>query len=427
MLQKLQEYKGLILNVSWLGIIQVLNMVFPLLYLPYATRIIGPAYFGEVEYALNIVVYFTYIINYGFYYSATREISISRENKRKVNRIVSRTLCAKMALGLLVGAVYLLMVFLKPAFINNQLIYLVAFLSLVGVTITPWFLLQGLEKFKLVGVFTLVMRVLSLVLVFVFLKDEEDYYWLVILNSGPELIIGIASVWLLKRLKISVDFRQFKMVPLVLKRNFFVFANEYVILLLVNSIVLFSGFYLSKDHVGNYTAAYKVVGLVQVIFLATFIKASFPYFSKLYAENASVYFQKFKRIQRFFLATVFMVCLFVWLFAQEIVLIIFGDKFQEAGFLLEIFAFLPFFMAISAYYGWVGLIVLGNSKTLFRITLTFGILTVVSLIIFGQNFGMKAFAATRLICEAAMSLVLLCYYLKFSAGIRRRNEKPEAL
>jgi len=76
-------------NIMSLTGIQLVQYLFPLVTFPYLTRVLGPANFGRVAFALAFIGYFQILTDYGFNLSATREISINRDDLSQVSRIYS--------------------------------------------------------------------------------------------------------------------------------------------------------------------------------------------------------------------------------------------------------------------------------------------------------------------------------------------------
>ena len=78
------DNKNLINNIFSLSILHGLNYILPMLTIPYLVRVLGPEYFGLLAYATSIISFFILITDYGFNLSATRQVSIHREDKKKL-------------------------------------------------------------------------------------------------------------------------------------------------------------------------------------------------------------------------------------------------------------------------------------------------------------------------------------------------------
>src|ERR1700689_4373164 len=88
--------------------VQFCRKLFPLLTVPYLTRMLNPSGWGTVAFALSMAEILTLIIEFGFNYSATREISRQRHDRENCRDVMggvlgAQALLAMIAIGL--GAV----------------------------------------------------------------------------------------------------------------------------------------------------------------------------------------------------------------------------------------------------------------------------------------------------------------------------------
>lgn len=82
-LSKFLKNKSVFLkNLISLATVQGLNYLLPLLTLPYLVRVVGVDKFGVLSLATVVIAFFIVVTDYGFNYTATREISLNKSNKR---------------------------------------------------------------------------------------------------------------------------------------------------------------------------------------------------------------------------------------------------------------------------------------------------------------------------------------------------------
>ena len=91
----LKNHSTILQNLSYISVLHLFNMLIPLLSYPYLIRVLGKETYGIIIFAQAIVGYFVILIGFGFNISATKEISINRDDKKKVSEIVSSVLIIK--------------------------------------------------------------------------------------------------------------------------------------------------------------------------------------------------------------------------------------------------------------------------------------------------------------------------------------------
>lgn len=83
------KYKTLVENFGYLTLLQICNLLIPLITYPYLINTLGKDLYGVIIYSQAIVSYLSIFVNWGFNISATKSISINRDNPKKVNEIAS--------------------------------------------------------------------------------------------------------------------------------------------------------------------------------------------------------------------------------------------------------------------------------------------------------------------------------------------------
>ena len=96
------RYKTLIENFGYLTLLQICNLLIPLVTYPYLINTLGKNLYGVIIYSQAIVSYLAIFVNWGFNISATKYISINREDSKKINEIVSVVYIVKTLLLIIV-------------------------------------------------------------------------------------------------------------------------------------------------------------------------------------------------------------------------------------------------------------------------------------------------------------------------------------
>ena len=138
--------KTLYKNMISVGVLQVANYLIPFLVLPIISRILGASLFGSVSYAQNIVTYLTLLVNYGFEYSATRQISLARDDKAHTDRLFWSVIASKCMLLVVSFVILALLPLFVPRVVCDFRLYLYTALTNIGIVFFPTWYLQGVQK-----------------------------------------------------------------------------------------------------------------------------------------------------------------------------------------------------------------------------------------------------------------------------------------
>lgn len=96
-----KDHKTLIKNFGALSVLQGLNMVLPLVTLPYVLRVLGTEKYGVIVIANSLLAYFQSFTDFSFNITATRDVAVHRHSSRMLSHIYSRVLSTKTILVLI--------------------------------------------------------------------------------------------------------------------------------------------------------------------------------------------------------------------------------------------------------------------------------------------------------------------------------------
>ena len=98
-------------NTIMLYIMNIAKMVFPLLTLPYLTRVLSSDMYGLVAYVKSCMIYIQLLIDFGFILSSVKDIVKANGNKEKIGYIVGNTFFSKFILAIISCIILVIMCF----------------------------------------------------------------------------------------------------------------------------------------------------------------------------------------------------------------------------------------------------------------------------------------------------------------------------
>ena len=155
-----KDGRTLLANFGYLSLLQVAGYVFPLITMPYLARVIGAEGFGKIAFASAVIVWVQTIADWGFNFTATRDVAQSRDNKDNVSKIFSNVLWARCLLTLFSGVILFIFVAFVPYFKENVVVILATFLMVPGHVLFPDWFFQAIERMKYTTIFNLFKRLI---------------------------------------------------------------------------------------------------------------------------------------------------------------------------------------------------------------------------------------------------------------------------
>ncbi len=414
------EKKRFLENIVSLSILQGANYILPLLTLPYLVRVLGPEYFGLLAFVSATVAYFILITDYGFNLSATRQVSIYRDDINKLNEIYSSTMIIKTAL-MIVSFLIMILLFLVIEKINqNRNLYLITFGMVLGQIIFPVWLFQGMEKMKYITFISIGTRIFFTLCVFVFVNNQSDYLLVAALTTMGAIVSGILSLILVnKNLGIRFVWQPNNILKLHLIEGWHMFFSSMAISLYTISTTFILGLFGNSASVGYYSAADKIVQAVKGLY-SPVAQSMYPLISKKMNEDklAGIAFaMKATWVVGFIML---FVSILLFIFARPIINILLGDQYQQSVSLLEIMAFLPLIIALSNIFGIQIMLNLGYKKEFSFIVGVAAITGVILTLILTQIYDAIGTSIAMLLVEIFITIAL-GLFVKLKVKSRLKN------
>jgi len=288
-----EEKKRLLDNYVSLMVLQAMNFILPLLTLPYLVRVLGVEKFGLVMFAQSFISFFSLIVDFGFSLSATREISVHRDNKDKVTDIFSSVMIIKIFLLLLSFLMMTIIVFTFERLSQDWKLYMFTFLMVGGQTIFPIWYFQGMERMRLVTIVNVTSKVIFTLLIFIVIQGKEDYIYVPIVNGIGFIAGGILSLFILyKTFHQKLIFPSFSSIKYYFKDSSQYFLSRISVSLYTSTNAFVLGLLTNNTMVGYYSIAEKIYMAFQYMY-QPIIQTLYPYIAK---EKNIILFKKIFKI-----------------------------------------------------------------------------------------------------------------------------------
>ena len=363
---KSKDAKRVISNFSYLSILQIGSYVLPILTYPYLARVIGVEGFGKIAFAMSIVVYFTTITDWGYNFSATRDVARNRENLDSISKIYSVVTSSKLFLLFVSAIIMVILIFSVPQLKEDFLVYILSFSIVIGQTIFPEWLFQGLENMKFMVILNIISKLIFTMLIFIFIKSPNDYVLQPLFAGCGYILSGVISLYFIHRkMKLRFKVSNFREIYVSIKNSFDIFLNNLMPNLYTSVSVLILGFWGGSVANGILDGASKFYSICAQ-FLSVMSRAFFPFLSRK-LEKHSI-FVKIK------LSMTIVLALILFLGADFFINTFLTNSFRESVLPLRIFAISLIFHSLTNIYGTNYLILIGKEGVLRRITVLISIL-----------------------------------------------------
>lgn len=240
------------------------GLLFPIITFPYVARILMADGIGQVNFYLSIINYISMFAGLGIPTYAIREIARVKTDVKVMNQVAVEILLLHTFLTLL-GYIVVGVVALTVAQVQVNLpLFLILSTNLFFITIGCEWFYQGIEDFKYITIRGLIVKMLSVALLFVLVKDRSDLFY-----YGIYSVVGVVggNIFNAFRLRKYIKFRLLELKELRPMRHLIPALRIFLLNNVVASIYLqldtvMLGFLKGNEAVGYYTGAIKLTKML---------------------------------------------------------------------------------------------------------------------------------------------------------------------
>ena len=362
--QVLNNHAAFIENVSYISILHIFNMLVPLITYPYLIRVLGADNYGMVVYAQAVIGYFSIVVGFGFNISATKDISINRDDVSKVSEIVSSVYILKGLLLLIVIIFFVIIFFLFFENTDYYMLFLISFYGCFYEWLNPIWYFQGKEKMKYNTYLNLISRSIFLILIFILIKSKSDFLYVPLIHAIGSLTASCISIYLI----FMKDRVKFIIPPMqILREAFFnsfpIFSSNVSLKLYLSSNKVIIGSFLGSQEVAYYDLGEKLLNLLKIP-ITILSQALFPKMSLDYKRSFLL------KIGGIIVLTTTFFTGIVYSYLDEVILFLGGSEMTASSNVVRVLLISIIPLTISNLLGVQTLLAKGFNKQFLYVVLT---------------------------------------------------------
>lgn len=328
------------------------QMLFPLITFPYVCRVIEADGIGQINFFQSIISYISLFTCLGIPMYAIREIARDRSDVVQMNRTAMEILLLHSMLTLVGYAIVAILCLTVPQIQVNIPLFLILSLTIFFTAIGCEWFYQGIEDFKYITIRGLIIKTVSVVLLFIFVKSKTD-----LLYYGCYTVFGVlgGNIFNFLRLRKYIHRENIIFSELHIKRHVkpvlkvFSFSVVTSIYLQLNTVLL--GFLKNALAVGYFAAATKVMQMLLTM-SACLGSVMMPRASHLIAENKEDEFNRLiQKSYDFTLAIALPMTIGLIFCAPSLITALCGVKFEHSILPSQIIAPIILMVAVSNVFG----------------------------------------------------------------------------
>lgn len=353
------EVKSLKHNFIMYFIRTFFNLGFGIIIFPLVARKLGAENLGKIQYVESIVAYFLLFINLGIDNYGKREVALHRDNREKLEEIVSE-LFIILIINTFIGiSIYFIFIFsyIKDIIIKN-ILFIFSLNLLLNFLSLEWFFV-GIENQTYITKRNLFLKIVSSILILILIKDKKDIY----IYSGI-LVFSLVSMNLFNFYNIKNYISLAKINIRSLKEHFSALVYFFFSVLALSLAYNLDSIMIMKIkgsmELGLYSIASKL-GKLPIIFITAVSGVTYPRICNFLQNNKrDEYINLEKNIFNILLIFSIPASLGMFMLSSDIILLFGGKEYVKSIPILQVFSFLILIMSMAVYTG--SLTLLANKK-----------------------------------------------------------------
>jgi O-antigen/teichoic acid export membrane protein len=402
----------IILNYLLNSLYQLFVLILPFITTPYIARVLGPKNLGMYAYSYSIVQFLFVFGMLGIQLYGTKQISIYSTYKRDTLTQEFWSIYLIQVIGMILSIVGFMVysIHLSDAWTR---IFLLQGINLLASVLDVSWLLMGLQRFKETVTRNLFVKIISIGLIFTFVRNQNDLPLYIIIVSISTLL-GQLLLWVsaLKFISIRPELRKLNLGK-HLKPILILFLPQLIGQLYLSMDKVILKLFSNDVQVGYYDQAMRIVKLILALVTsigAVMLPNISAEFSKGNHEKILYYVEK---VLRFVLFITIPMSFGLFSISSNFVQWFLGARFISVAALIKIICPIIIFIGLGSLFG---VQILAGTNQNKRLTLTISCGAIVSLIVslaFVPKYGMYGTSIATLLAEVTVTSIQFLFVKKY--------------
>lgn len=395
------KHKSLALNAFLNSLRSVLNILFPLITFPYVSRKLTVDGMGIYNFSNSFISYFLLIAALGINTYAIREGAKYRNNKGKITQFSSEIFTINICSTLIAYVLLFICLVLFSQLHVYLLCILIFSLQIIFTTIGTEWIYQIYEDYTYITIRSIFFQILSIVLLFVFVKGKQDYLKyaaITVFSTVGSNFLNFIHARQYCNIHLTFNFNWKKhIVPILI-----LFASSIANMIYLNSDITLLGLMKTNYIVGIYAVSSKVYGVVKTL-ISALLLVTIPRLAMLFGNHR---IREYKNILSKLTNTLLVLALpasvGLFMLAKEVILTISGPNYIRSVSSLQILCFAYIFSILAWILSDCVLIPAKREKNLLISMTISAILNIVFNLVFIPLWDENATAISTVLAEASM-------------------------
>lgn len=400
------KFSPVVKNASWIIVCRVIQSVLSLVIGTLTARYLGPSNYGVINYASSLVAFVVPIMQLGFRNTMVQEFVKKPEEEGK-------TLGTVLFMNIISACLSIVGLFAFVSIANKGESETIVVCLLYSLSL----LFQALEmsqywfQSKLLSKYTAVVSVIAYAIVSLYriylLISEKSVYWFAVSQALDYMIISVSLLAIYKKIgkhKLAVSFERAK--------EMFAVSKHYIVSGMMVTIFgyignIFLKFLIDESAVGYYTAAVTCVGMTGFVFAAV-IDSARPDILAGKNANSGDYEKKIIKLYRIIILLTVLQGVFITIFSDFIVNILFGTAYQQTSLPLKIYVWQTVFAQIGTIRN-IWILAEGKQNYLWIINLVGALSSIILNLILIPVLGISGAALSAVATQLFTNVILSCF------------------